>query len=106
MSGFGEVKEVKEAKEVKDRKLRYGPVKNYTDLYGLQAGVPVGNFDLAVYKKIPARGAVRVGSATPSIRAVHPREYRGGVGQTQFSGGVQTASAHCGRRDCRNQVLD
>src|SRR5712691_4759333 len=32
MVGRGEVKEVKEVNEVKDRKPRYGPVKNYTDL--------------------------------------------------------------------------
>ncbi len=32
MPDGGEVQEVKEVNEVKDRKPRYGPVKNYTDL--------------------------------------------------------------------------
>jgi hypothetical protein len=32
MPGQSEVKEVEEVKEIKDRRVRTGPVKNYTDL--------------------------------------------------------------------------
>jgi hypothetical protein len=48
MPGGGEVKEVKEVNEVKDRKPRYGPVKNYTDLLVYKTGVPfsAGSFEI------------------------------------------------------------
>lgn len=85
---------------------RAGAVRTYSDLLVYKQAYRLALDVSRLTKEFPRQEQFEIGPADSQLQPVGGREYRGGLGQTKFSGGIQTPSDHCHRRVCRNKVLD